>query len=206
MERGRWITENNHPPQNLLRDAYYKIMAKKTSGTLYLRKTVETNGSTFNSGNIDVSAYVNPLDGEVLRIKKVWGEWASDSGGAILTADVDGTDGSASAMAQLTTVSQDSIKQIVDSSLFFKTQLYCTVDNASGTQLFTLMREDNAMNPTDFEDGFLVASDIIQVGVNCSPAPQAFVSDIEFQVLIECERVKMSQSDAFAVLSAQQQD
>lgn len=181
-------------------------MAKKTSGKLYLRKTVETNGSTFNSGNIDISAYVNPLEGEVLRVNKVWGEWASDTGGAILTADVDGTDGSASAMAQLTTVSQDSIKQMVNSSLFFKTQLYCTVDNASGTQLFTLMREDNSMNPAEFDEGFLVASDIIQVGVNCSPAPQAFVSDIEFQVLIECERVKMSEKDAFAILSAQQQD
>jgi hypothetical protein len=181
-------------------------MAKKTSGKLYLRKSVETNGSTYNSGNIDISAYVNPLEGEVLRVNKVWGEWASDNGGSILTSDVDATDGTASAMAQLTTVSQDSIKVMTNSSLFFKTQLYCSVDNASGTQLFTLMREDNAMNPTNFEEGFLVASDIIQVGVNCTPAPQSFVSDIEFQVLIECERVKMSEKDAFAVLSAQQQD
>lgn len=180
-------------------------MARKSSGTLYLRKVVETNGSTYNSANIDISAYVNPLDGEVLRIKQVWGEWASDSGGAILTADV-GVDASASVMAQLTTVSQTSIKQMVNSSMFYKTQLYCATDNQSGTNNFILFHEDNAMNPVDFEDGFLVASDIIQVGINCSPSPHTFAANIEFQVIIECERVKMSEKDAFAVLSAQQQD
>jgi len=181
-------------------------MARKTSGTLFLRKTVETNGATYASGNIDVSAYVNPLDGDVLRVKKCWFEWASDSGGPVLAADVNSTDGTASAMAQLTTLSQDSIKQMTNSSLFAKHQITMTVDNTSGTTLIILKSEDFAMNPAEFTDGFLVASDTIQLGVNCAPSPQTFASDIECQVIIECERVKMSEKDAFALISEQSQD
>jgi hypothetical protein len=179
-------------------------MAKKDSGPLYLRTVCETNGSTYNSTNLDVSAYVDPLDGKVLRIKKVWAEWCSDNGGTITAADI-GVDLTAAATAQLSTVSQDSLKPLTNSALFFKTQIYGTCDNTSGNNNITMMHEDNAMNPADFEDGFFVASDVIQLGVD-SDTPHAFANDIECQILIEAERVKMSEKDAFAVISAQQQD
>lgn len=181
-------------------------MAKKDSGPIYLRATCESGGAgTFTTTNIDVSAYVDPLDGKVLRVKQVWGEWASDNGGTIKTADV-GVDVTAAAMAQLTSVSQTSIKPMTNSSLFFKTQLYCATDNQSGTNNLILMREDNAMNPADYADGFFVASDVIQVGVHEAASPHGFAAPVEFQVLIEAERVRMSEKDAFSIISTQQQD
>jgi len=178
-------------------------MARKQSSTFFLRKTLDTSGATYQSSNIDISSFVNTLQGDVLRINQVWFEWTSDSGSAIQTADVDATDGTASAMAQLTTESQTSIQQLNNTSLIAKHQLYMTVDNASGTQLLTLKSEDNSMNPADFDDGFLVASDIIQLGVNCSPSPHAFANDIKACVLIECEQVKMTAKDAQAILLSQ---
>ena len=179
-------------------------MARKDSGTLYLRTVCETDGSNYNSTNLDVSAYVDPLDGKVLRIKKVWAEWCSDNGGTITAADI-GVDLTSAATAQLSTISQDSLKPLTNSALFFKTQIYATTDNTSGNNNITMMHEDNSMNPADFSDGFYVASDVIQLGVD-SDSPHSFTANVECQVLIECERVKMSEKDAFAIISAQQQD
>jgi len=177
-------------------------MARKSSSTFFLRKTLDTDGSTYQSSNIDISSFVNTLQGDVLRINQVWFEWTSTSGSAIQTEDV-GVDTSASAMAQLTTESQTSIKQLNNTSLIAKHQLYMTTDNQSGTNNLILRSEDSAMNPADFDDGFLVASDIIQLGVNCTPAPHDFDDNIKACVLIECEQVKMTAKDAQAILLSQ---
>ena len=178
-------------------------MARKSSSVFYLRKGVDTDGVSFNSSNIDISAYIDTLKGSVLRINQVWFEWTSDDGGPIECADVHASDGTCSAVAQLTTESQDGIQPLSNTSMIAKHQIYHTVDNTSGTLLMTMIHEDNSMNPADFNDGFLVANDTIQLGVSSSPSPHNYASDIRCVALLECEQVKMTASDAQAVLLSQ---
>jgi len=194
--------DNHTHPRNLLRDIHYKIMASKTSSVFYLRKAVETDGTGFESANIDISAYIDTLKGNVLRINQVWFEWTSDSGAPIETADV-GVDKTCSAVAQLTTESQTATQPLSNTSLFAKHQIYHTTDNQSGTNNFIMIHEDAAMNPADFNDGFLVANDTIQLGLAMSTSPHDYANDLRCSVLLECEQVKMSASDAQAILLSQ---
>ena len=177
-------------------------MASKTGSVFYLRKGVDTNGTSFNSSNIDISAYIDTLDGKVLRVNQVWFEWTSNDGGPIETADA-GVDVTASAVAQLTTESQDGIQPLTNNSMFAKHQIYHATDNQSGTNNFIMIHEDDSMNPADFNDGYLVANDTIQLGVSCSPSPHTYANDIRCVVLLEVEQVKMSAKDAQTILLSQ---
>jgi len=66
-----------------------------------------------------------------------------------------------------------------------------------------MIHEDNSMNPADFNDGFLVANDTIQLGVSCSPSPHTYAADIRAVVVLECEQVKMTAKDAQSILLSQ---
>jgi len=178
-------------------------MARKESSVFYLRKGVDTDGTAFNSSNMDISAYIDTLQGHVLRINQVWFEWTSNDGGPIETADVSATQATASAVAQLTTESQTSIQPLSNNSMIAKHQIYHSVDDVSGTPLFVMIHEDNSMNPADFNDGFLVANDTIQLGVSCSPSPHTYTEDIRAVVVLECEQVKMTAKDAQSILLSQ---
>jgi hypothetical protein len=177
-------------------------MAKKDSSVFYLRKAVDTDGGTFASSDIDISAYIDTLKGNVLRVSKVWFEWTSDDGGPIETADV-GADKTCSAVAQITTESQTGIQPLSNTSMVAKHQIYHTTDNTSGTNNFIMIHEDTAMNPADFDDGFLVANDTIQLGLSQSPSPHTYDNNIRCVIMLECEQVKMSASDAQAILLSQ---
>ena len=57
------------------------------------------------------------------------------------------------------------------------------------------------MNPTDYDDGYLVATDTVYLGIPDSLDP--FTADIRVAIKLECEIVKLSLSDAQAVLVSQ---
>lgn len=177
-------------------------MARKSSSVFYLRKLVETNAGTFASADIDISAYIDTLKGNVLRVNQVWFEWTSDNGAPITVADV-GVDHTVTAAAQITTESQTGLVPLTNTSLVAKHQIYMTTEDASGTNLLTNYHEDRAMNPADFDDGFLIANDTIQLGVNDGASPHDFSSPVRCSVILECEQVKMSAKDAQAILLSQ---
>jgi hypothetical protein len=177
-------------------------MAKKTSSVFYLRKRVDTNANTPATADIDISAYIDTLKGNVLRINQVWFEWTSDNGGPITVADV-GVDHSCAAGAQLCSETQTSLQPLTNTSLIAKHQIYVSTSDESGTNLITMFHEDRAMNPADFEDGFLVANDTIQLLVNDLASPGVFTNPIRCSVMLECEQVKMSAADAQAILLSQ---
>ena len=179
-------------------------MARKSSSVFYLRKYAETNAGTAATSNIDISAYIDTLKGNVLRINQVWFEWTSDNGSPISVADV-GVDHSVSAGAQLCTETQTALQPLTNTSLIAKHQIYLSAADieASGTQVMTLFHEDRAMNPADFDSGFLVANDNIQLLVQDSPSPAVFTNPVRCSVILECEQVKMSAADAQAILLSQ---
>lgn len=177
-------------------------MARKSSSVFYLRKYVDTNAATFSTANLDISAYIDTLKGSVLRVNQVWFEWTSDNGGPITVADV-GVDHSCAAAAQLTTESQTTIQPLTNTSVLAKHQIYISTTDESGTNRIDMFHEDRVMNPADFDDGFLVANDTIQLGVNDLPSPGVFSLPIRCSVMLECEQVKMTAADAQAILLSQ---
>lgn len=169
------------------------------SGTFFLSKQVDggTAGTGFQQQEIDVSSFVNVLQGEVIRVKQAWFEWNSDQGGPILSADV-GANNGASADAQITVESMSTRANFTNNAVMAKNTVYT---HCSGAGELDFYATEMGMNPTDYEDGFLVATDGIFIGISNSGDP--FTADIRVSMKLECEIVKLSLSDAQAVLVSQ---
>lgn len=171
------------------------------SGTFFLRQYVTTNGATFTESSLDISSFVNVLQGEVLRVKKAWSEWTSDNGQTINGTDVaaSGATAGASAMGQVTTQSRTGIINITNNDCMVKDQIYAHVD---ATANIDMIASTASLNPVDYDDGYLVATDSLYFGVDQSTV-DGFANNISYSVLLECEIVRMSLSDAQAVLVSQ---
>ena len=191
---------DNHPPQNLLRDIHYKIMAsrsKAVSGNFYLRANVESAGAVFASESIDISSFVNVLQGEVLRVKRIWWYWGTDGGGPILGADLGASKG-CSAFSTVTTESRTAVGSIENSNVMSENSLYAHSDSNSDIDFIS---NETSVNPADYEDGYLVATDAIHLNVDQNT--DVFTGTIRVQVMMECEIAKLNLSDAQAVLVSQ---
>jgi len=170
---------------------------KRASSPFFLRKQQISNGGTFAESSIDVSSFVDVLEGEVLRVKQVWWEWTSDNSGPVLGADL-GTSKGCSADGQLTTKTTSARQNLVDSSVICKNIIYAHTD--SNTDIDMIKTQDG-MNPIDFEDGFMVATDTIYLGV--IESADTFANPVRVNVVLECEVIRMTLSDAQAVLVSQ---
>jgi len=175
--------------------------SRAASGTFFLRRETDTDGTTFNQTSVDVSSFVNVLNGELLRIKQIWFSWTSNNGGPINGTDVraSGAVQGASAVACVTTESQTALSGFSRSSLAAKNTLYVHVDATANIDMIT---NETSVNPVDFDDGYLVATDAIFLGVDQSSV-DSFADDIRCSIMMECEMVKLSLTDAQAVLVSQ---
>jgi len=171
------------------------------SGTFLLKKEQDTNSSTYAESSIDISSFVNVLEGELLRVKKLWFSWTSDNGDSIQGTDLraSGAVQGSSAVACVLTESQTAIKGFTENSLMGKNTLYAHVDSTANIDFIT---NETSVNPMDYDNGFLVATDAIFLGVNQN-AVDTWASNIRCSIMLECEIVKLSLSDAQAVLVSQ---
>ena len=64
-----------------------------------------------------------------------------------------------------------------------------------------MITNETSVNPADFDDGYLVATDAIHLNVDESA--NTFANPVMAQCMMECEIVKLSLSDAQAVLVSQ---
>ena len=202
MERGRWITEIITLPINLLREIHYKIMASRSkarSGTFLLRDSVTTDGTDIQTSTTDISSFVNVLEGEVLRVKQIWWEWRSSDGSAILNADV-GADNTASAMASVSSESRTTVGSLSNSNILSGNIIYVAGD-ANGQ--ISMITNETSSNPADYDDGYLVATDALYLNVDQTADSFAVGRNVNATVMMECEIVKLSLSDAQAVLVSQ---
>jgi len=179
-------------------------MARKSkvqSSTFFLRQYVDTDGVNFAQTTIDISSFVDVLNGSVLKVKRGWSEWTSDDARPISGTDVraSGAVQGASAAGQVTTESRTGMLNLTNTNLMLKNQIYAHVDATANIDFLT---EDEGLNPMDFEDGYLVATEGLFFGTQSS-AIDTWAADIRFSVILECEIVKLSLSDAQAVLVSQ---
>jgi len=171
--------------------------SRAKSGTFFLRDSVISDTTTFVSSSTDISSFVNPLEGELLKIKQIWWEWGTDGGGPILGADV-GTSKGCSAFASVSTESRSVVGSFTNNDIVSVNTLYAHSDSNTDIDMIT---NSTSVNPADLEDGFLVATDAIYLNIDQSA--DAFAANINASVMMECEIVKLSLSDAQAVLVSQ---
>jgi len=174
--------------------------SRARSGTFFLRKVVASDTTTFVTSSIDVSSFVNVLDGELLRIKNVWWEWETDAGGPILGTDIaaSGAVAGASAFASISTESRSAVGSFTANDVVSVNTLYAHID---ATANIDMISNRTSVNPADFNDGFLVATDAIHLNIDQST--DSFASNIRCSVMMDCEIVKLSLTDAQAVLVSQ---
>jgi hypothetical protein len=176
-------------------------MAKKTSGIFFLRKTLTSDGATFAQDSLDISSFVNLTDGECVRIKNIWFEWTSDDFFTISGTDIaaSGAAAGASISGQVTTDSKSTIHSFAATGMVAKNNLYAHID---ATANIDFISQDTGLNPYDFQDGYIVATDSIYFGAKGS-AVDTWANDLMMTVLLECETVKLSKDDATALLVGQ---
>ena len=99
--------------------------SRAKSGTFFLSTQVDggTTATGFQQAKIDISSFVNVLQGEVLRIKQIWFQWQDDSGGPIAAATV-GANNGASADAQVTVESQTGRANFTNNAVIAKNTVY----------------------------------------------------------------------------------
>jgi len=172
----------------------------KTIGRpFFLRKQVDggTAATGYQQSEIDISSFVNVLQGEVLRVKQAWVEWNSDAGGPIQAADL-GSNTGASCDLQITSESQTDRVPLTNNSVIAKNTVYANCNASTDIDFYA---QGFGMNPIDYDDGYLVATDSIFLGINESGNP--FANTIRASMMLECEIAKLSLSDAQAVLVSQ---
>ena len=171
--------------------------SRARSGTFFLRDKLATNGATFATTSIDISSFVNVLEGELLRIKQVWWDWSTDGGGPIVGADLGASKG-CSALASISTESRTTTGDLSNNDIVSLNYIYAHSDSNT---LIDMITNNTSVNPADYDDGYLVATDAIHLNVDESA--NTFANPVMAQCLMECEIVKLSLSDAQAVLVSQ---
>ena len=169
-------------------------MAKaKSQVPLLLRDEFTSTTSEQAEGEyktIDISAYVDPLNGKVLKIIGV--KFMIDNGSGLPLDDTDLL--SYEPVVQLVTGTQTGIKAISDIRTVATTQFYLsrnTHQTASSTWTDSgLMFSTDVMGPP--AGGYFVASDVMTF---IQKSQGDAISSVRFMVLIEAMRWKLSAND-----------
>ena len=168
-------------------------MAKNT---FFLRTNLTSSGTSYVSDNIDISAYTDPSRGKVLVVDRGFITFSTDGQGPVKPTDVvsSGT-GSRAINAQVLTESQTTLAQADDNALFMLTNFYAAVGTAG---VLTMVNEQNAMNPAEYENGFIVPTDKIHCGVQTGTAWTAEL-DIGFVFEVHTEKISLSRMQELLV-------
>ena len=168
-------------------------MAKNT---FFLRTNLTSSGTSYVSVNIDISAYTDPSRGKVLVVDRGFITFSTDGQGPVKPTDVvSSSTGSRAICAQAMTESQTTLAQADDNALFMLTNFYAAVGTAG---VLTMVNEQNAMNPAQYENGFIVPTDKIHCGVQTGTAWTAEL-DIGFVFEVHTEKISLSRMQELLV-------
>ena len=130
--------------------------------TFFLRTNIVSTGTGYVSDDIDISAFVDPARGRVMVVDRGFITVDTDGNGPVQALDVvsSGT-GGRSLGIQCCSEKQTTLVQTSDNSLFMKLNFYATVGTAG---MLTMVEEQAALNPAEYESGFIVPTDQLHVG------------------------------------------
>ena len=174
----------------------------KSTDTFFIRQNIQTRAANaFSQEAIDLGSFVDALGKSILRIKSISVSYGGEtSQSTLVIPDVQSTFG---ALWQLTTQSQDDIVRTDDKSVISTGQLVMS-DTANVAGAFNgVVQEQTDLNPSNWTDGYLVATDAIYLGALCRGTP--FNNEYpNIGLVLECEVTTMSQSAAMALALSQQ--
>ena len=171
--------------------------------TFFLRTTLTSSGTNYDSDDIDISAYTDPARGRVLVVDKAFITFGTDGNGPIVPADVtaacstDAKNITRACGAQACSEKQTALQEVSNNSLFARSNLYATASvhevsagNFGGPALSMLSIQDS-MNPAEFSGGFIVPTDAIHCGINTTGAWAAEI-DVGFLFEVHTEKLSLS--------------
>jgi len=161
----------------------------KSKVPLVLRTSFSSSTAEQTAGEqkvLDLSAYVDPLSGKVLKVTQAWFSIDNASGLPLATTFYDGDDNMGVMM--LTTGTQTAIIGPQDDRVITSSQYYYQgadlVGNSSPPQWFSVLPVPDM--------GFYVAADSMTF---MQQGTAAFDDTVRFCVIIEAERVKLTTAD-----------
>lgn len=156
--------------------------------TFFLRTTIETSAQTYQSDNIDISAYTDPARGRVLVVDRAFITFSTNGQGPIVPGDI--TSGSAltrACGAQVCSEKQTALVEMKNNSLLARSNLYAS---ASSATVMSLIEQTDALNPTTYKHGFIVPTDAIHCGINTTGAWNAEI-DVGFLFEVHTEKLSL---------------
>jgi len=156
--------------------------------TFFLRTNLTSATNTYVSDDIDISAYTDPARGRVLVVDRGFITFSTDGQGPVKPTDVvSSSTGSRAICAQALTETKTTLAQANDNSLFMLTNFYAAVGVAGA---LTMVNEQNAMNPAQYENGFIVPTDKIHCGIQTGTAWTAEL-DVGFVFEVHTEKLSL---------------
>lgn len=176
-------------------------MAKTDS--FFIRATVTPdNTNTFVQSSIDLSSYVNALGKSILKIKAIEGEWCQAEDGAIPNgAPFMSGDTADFAIWQLTTQNNTGLVSLDDRTTIAKGNLWARNPDATSHPPSQVYSDSHL--PQHYSDGFLVAVEEIYLGSQAGTNWES-LSNLTFNIVLECEVMTLTQSAAMALALSQQ--
>jgi len=173
-------------------------MAKTDS--FFIRQKVETTtAGTFVQSAIDLGAFVDALGRSVLLIKSISIQYA-DATSVVQPIVVLANQVNKYAW-QLTTQSQSALVYADERSLIASGSLVLS-NNTSTADMVTTHSETDDINPSNWEEGYLIGVDAIYLGVNgkaVSPTGAVAISCV-----LECISTTLTKEAAMALALSQQ--
>jgi len=173
-------------------------MAKES---FFIRASITQNGVTFTQASIDLGAFVDALDRNILRIKQITAIW-SDGNGVPLNPATNLTLAANSSQAlgwQLTTQSQSSMVEATDRS---KIASGSYVVGTGASSAVTALTQAQDMNVDQYANGYLIGVEQIYVGFDA--VGNAGDSTATVNLVLECEVTKLTAAASMALALSQQ--
>jgi hypothetical protein len=177
-------------------------MAK--SDQFYIRAKVTTSGTDFQQAEIDLGSFVNlgVSSSTLLKIHRVDVQFMDNSSKTI-PIFYDGAVSGNQCKWQLTTQSQSAIVDLTDKSVCASGSLTSMVNlGVSGTFSQVALQETVDLNPSEFDNGYLIGVDSLFLGTDNYAAWDT--GDIDVCVLLHCTLVKATQANSVALALSQQ--
>lgn len=161
--------------------------------TFFLRTVVTSSGVSYQSADIDISAYTNPSIGKVLVVDKGFISFSRTTGGPIRASDIDAVIGERAMGAQACSETQTALSDLDDNSMFMKSNLYAsnTVNDAGGAGVYGVMEQTDALNPAEFVAGFIIPTDKIHCGIGTAGVAWTGELDVGFMFEVHTEKLSL---------------
>ena len=160
-------------------------MAKGDTFFLRTTATMAASGTDYTSDNIDITGYVAVPRGRVLIVDRAFITFTGDGNSPLLEADVNGSAASRGMTAQVCSEVQTGLVSMSNNSLMQHVNLYAATDGTA----FTMITQENSLNPGEFTGGFIVPTNQIHCGVDVG---QAWAGGVTVGFLFEVHTEKLS--------------